>query len=119
MPYFIMQFKKPKKHRAGTFIVDTGQIGEDYSNLHKAEMALARLMDETRIGGIFLRIDRNVLRNSVVYADLDASGGVVRFRKRDQYHFSSSITLDQFKVILARRELAKLKSKIKDNGEPS
>ena len=113
MPYFIMQFKKPSKHRAGQVNVDTGQIGGLYPNLHEAEKALYNLMDINRYVA-FLRIDRNVLRNSVVYADLDVNGGVVRFRQRDQYHFSSSIPLIQFGRRLVRRELY-LKRK---RGEP-
>jgi len=104
MPYFIIQFKKPKKHRAGQVNVDTGQIGEAYPNLHEAEKALYNIMDINRFPA-FVRIDRNVLRNSVAYADLDASGGVVRFRKRDQYHFTSAIPLIQFGQRLMRREL--------------
>lgn len=104
MPYFIIQFKKPKKHRAGQVNVDVGQIGDSYPNLHKAEKALYNLMDINRYP-IFLRIDRNVLRNSVIYADLGINGGVVRFRKRDQYHFTSAIPLIQFGRRLVRREL--------------
>jgi hypothetical protein len=101
--YFITQFHKPRKHKAGYNNKDIGQIGQTYSTLNDALKALYDLMDKHRLTA-YLRLDRNVKFNAIAYADLDTSGGVVRFRQRDNIHFSSQISLVEFKEILARRE---------------
>ncbi len=93
--YFIIQFAKPKKHRAGQVNRDMRQIGDTYHNALDAQVALANYMDKHRAKA-FLRIDRNARNNSIVYGDLNENGGVVRFRLRDNFHFSNSIPLSEF-----------------------
>lgn len=100
--YFITQFKKVNHHKIGAYNVDLRRIGEFYPNILEAEKALAKLMSSHRFK-TFVRIDRNVSPNPVVYADLDESGGIVRFLSRDKFHWTRAITLDEFKARLARR----------------
>ncbi len=100
--YYIVQFAKSAKHRTGTFNRTIKQIGPLYPNRYQAEAALFKIMDTNRVSDIFLRIDWNVSPNPIAYADLDGSGGVVRFRRRDNYHFSPQITLAEFGQRLAR-----------------
>lgn len=103
MPYQIMQFRKPKKHRAGYSNRDIRRIGKPYPNITEALNALARIMDKNRFQ-TYLRLDKDVRYNAVAYADLDESGGVIRFRQRDNFHFGHQITLNEFKARLARRK---------------
>jgi len=102
--YFITQFRRPRKHRVGQVSKDLKQIGGIYPNQHEAEKALYEIMDRNRVNHIYLRLDRNVSHNPVAYADLDINGGIVRFRKGDGFHFTSAITLTEFKERLAKQE---------------
>ena len=102
--YFITQFVKPKKHRAGQVNKDKRIFSGRYRSRPEALKALCDYMDKHRINDMSLRLDRNVRPNPIAYADLDENGGVVRFKLPDGFHFSSQITLDEFKRrLLGRR----------------
>ncbi len=107
MPYFITQFQHPKKHRAGQISRDLKRIGIIYPNQHEAEKALYELMNKNRVDNVFLRIDRNVPYNPVVFADLNKNGGLVRFHRSDGYHWTGSFTLAEFKKRITRQEAKK------------
>ena len=64
---------------------------------------LARIMTKYRTPGLFARVDRNKLMNPVIYADLNEHGGIVRFKEKDGYHWSSAISLSEFRQRLAHR----------------
>jgi hypothetical protein len=100
--YWITQFKKVNHHKIGAYNVDLKRVGDIYPNILAAEKALAKIMDTYRHKA-FVRIDHNVASNPVAYADLDESGGIVRFLSRDKFHWTSAITLGEFKARLARR----------------
>ena len=104
MPYYIVQFVRPRKHRPGQTNRDVTRIGPLHPSQHKAEMALAALMDRNRVDGQFVRIDWNVSPNAVAYGDLRSDGGVVRLRQRDGVHYASAMTLARFKERLAKVE---------------
>jgi hypothetical protein len=93
--YFISQFKKIHHHQKGAYNVDIKRFREIYHNLPAAYRGLARIMDSYR-RETYLRLDRNVLDNPIAFADLDTSGGIVRFLKRDREHWTTAITLDEF-----------------------
>jgi hypothetical protein len=102
MPYFIIQFDKPHHHKKGDYNRDIRRIGGLFPNKLEAERQLCKIMNQNRTTGKFLRIDRNVRQNPIAYADLNEFGGLVRFKSRDGFHWSSAITLQEFRQRLAR-----------------
>jgi len=102
MPYFITSFQKPLHHKAGDYNRDIKRVSPLFPNRYYAEKYLYGLMSKNRHSGMFLRIDWNIRHNPVVYADLDEMGGLVRFRSRDGYHWTSAITLQEFRQRLIR-----------------
>ena len=116
--YAIVQFRKPTKHIKGQVNHDVGAIGKPYPNRESAEKALCELMDRNRTNGIYVKIEYNGLRgDNIAYADLDSNGGVVRFRSRDKIHFSSQISLAEFKERIAQRENKDVHSDSVSQGE--
>ncbi len=100
--YQIVQFEKPNNHKKGGYNKDVKLVSPVFPNIFQAEKYLYDLMNKYRQDGKFLRIDRGVRYNPVVYADLNSDGGLVRFKHRDGIHWTSAITLPEFRQKLTR-----------------
>ncbi len=101
--YFVVLFDKPGNHRAGAYNRDIKRISPVLPNLTAAMVHLSRLMGKHRESGFFMRIDKGKRMNPVAYADLNENGGIVRFKQKDGYHWSSAISLAEFRKKLAAR----------------
>ncbi len=102
MSYWITLFEKPLNHKKGDYNRDVKVVSPIFSNRYQVEKYLYGLMLQNRTTNKFLRIDWNVRPNPVVYADLNEEGGIVRFLQRDKLHWSSAITLPEFRLRLLR-----------------
>ncbi len=91
-----MSFRKPLNHKKGDYNEDIRRVSPLFPNLIQAESYLHNLMNRNRQPGKFLRIDKNVVKNPIVYADLNEDGGLVRFKKPDGFHWTRAITLQEF-----------------------
>ncbi len=96
MPYLIILFEKLGNHRKGATNIDIKRLARPFPNLLEAEQRLYEYMSKHRTPGVFLRIDKNVRHNPIAFADLNIDGGIIRFKSRDNIHWSKSISLSKF-----------------------
>lgn len=82
--YWIVQYEKPKTHKAGSLTKDIRRLTKDFSSKPAALQVLYQMLFENRNVAMdsltrFARVYQDMTGNAVAYGDFTADGGRVRF----------------------------------------